>query len=139
MLWYRFIGAAHWIYHGSQLVAGISLGILGLLDIGNKHVDITTIESQGLQTLNPLYRILFHEVPLVIIAMVYLVVYLGSGAALWLLQRRQEKRRKVDDTEKRKLDPSPGEQRRSDDAPRAEDRGLGVQADDQRDAMQERR
>jgi hypothetical protein len=98
MLWYRFLGAAHWIYHGSQLIAGVCLGLLGLLDIGPKHLDITHLDSDGPQRVNPLYEVLFHEIPLVMIAMVYLVVYVGSGAAIWLLQRRQNGRSRGKET-----------------------------------------
>lgn len=91
MLWYRFLGAAHWIYHGSQLIAGVCLGLLGFLDIGPKHLDISRLKVDGDLNVNPLYQILFNEIPLVIIAMVYLVVYMGSGLAIWFLQRRQDR------------------------------------------------
>jgi hypothetical protein len=122
MLWYRFVGAAHWVFHGSQLIAGLCLALLGFLDIGSKHLDIELLQDDASQnTVNPLYRILFHEVPLVIIGMVYLVVYMGSGAAIWLLQRRQDKR----DKGKHILVQEP-------------ERGLGVELDSEAHQMEER-
>ena len=104
MLWYRFIGPAHWIYHGSQIIAGICLSLLGLLDIGNKHLDLSKLQgnNNGDQEVNPLYKVLFEEVPLVIISMVYLGIYVGSGAAIWILQRVHDKRAERDRVDKEK-------------------------------------
>jgi hypothetical protein len=92
MLWYRFSGAAHWIYHGGLLVAGVCLGLLGLLNIGPKKLDIAHLDAEGAAKLNPLYQVVYHEIPLVIIASVYLVVYAGCGGLLWFMQRRQRLR-----------------------------------------------
>lgn len=127
MLWYRFLGAAHWIYHGSQLVAGICLGLLGFLDIGPKHIDIVQLDENGTQIVNPLYRILLDEVPLVIIAMVYLVVYVGSGVAIWCLQLRQDKR----DSSRR------GSQGRGINQGEKAERGLGVEVDSETIPLEE--
>lgn len=132
MLWYRFIGPAHWVYHGSQIIAGICLGLLGLLDIGNKHLDITTIAEQGDQRVAPLYEVIFHEIPLVIIAMVYLAVYVGSGAAVWYVQRRRDKR----EAERRRKEDTEGEGAVRDDNDTSEgEGGLEVELDD----LEERR
>lgn len=90
MLWYRFSGAAHWVYHGAQLVAGVCLGLLGLLNIGPKKLDIAHLNAEGAATLNPLYQVVYHEIPLVIIASVYAAVYIGCGGVLWFMQRRQK-------------------------------------------------
>ena len=90
MLWYRFKGPAHWIIHGPQLLGGVALGFLGFLDMGNKNVELV-IEKPAyldLQHVNPLYRVVTHDVPLAVVAGVYLVSYLGSVIALHIFARK---------------------------------------------------
>lgn len=103
-----------------------------MLDIGNKHLDITTIAEQGDQRVAPLYEVIFHEIPLVIIAMVYLAVYVGSGAAVWYVQRRRDKR----EAERRRKEDTEGEGVvRDDNDTRDGEGGLEVELDD----LEERR
>lgn len=93
MAWYRFTGAGHWIIHANQIVFGIALGLLGLLDIGPKEFDIANFTDSSLDSVNPLYRILFNEVPLVIVAVVYLIVWLTTSAGLIWIDRRKSRAR----------------------------------------------
>jgi hypothetical protein len=63
--------------HGLQIVSGLGLGLLGLLDIGAKR--ITLNGSQGLDHgLNPLYMLLLAKMPLVIVLGVYGLVSTGG-------------------------------------------------------------
>ena len=94
MLWYRFHGSAHWIIHISQLVGGVSLALLGLLDLGPKDIVLVTQHPAhiDLEHVNPLYRVVGDDIPLTVVAAVYLATYLGSAAILRFQQRRKARR-----------------------------------------------
>lgn len=92
MLWYRFHGPGHFIIHGCQIVAGIILGLLGLLNIGSKYGNFVNIGEENnnfLGSVNPMYRLALIGVPLVVVMGVYLITYLGSTCAMAYLHWRK--------------------------------------------------
>ena len=97
MAWYRFTGVAHNLVHVPQIIFGVALGLLGLLDIGPKKFNITDIDGNNnfITSVNPLYRVVFDEAPLVIVAVVYLVVWLITALGLWWVSRRERTRAQV--------------------------------------------
>lgn len=94
MAWYRFTGTAHYLIHLPQIIFGVALGLLGLLDIGPKKFNIGDIgtDNNWTTTVNPLYRVVLDEAPLVIVAVVYLVVWLITVAGLWWVDRKAHRR-----------------------------------------------
>jgi hypothetical protein len=67
-----------YIIHAFQIITGLGLGLLGLLDIGSERV--TLDGSDGLDHhLNPLYVLLQARVPLVMVLAVYGVVFVGGS------------------------------------------------------------
>lgn len=94
MAWYRFTRIAHYLIHLPQIIFGVALGLLGLLDIGPKRFNIGDIQddSSFVTSVNPLYRVVFDEAPLVIVAVVYLVVWLITVAGLWWVERKAHRR-----------------------------------------------
>ena len=85
MIWYRFEGYAHYIIHTLQIVAGICLGLLGLLDIGRLQADLDGPDL--LQGTAPILRLMGHQAPLIIVAVTYWSVYYITQAALLVLDR----------------------------------------------------
>lgn len=76
-----------YIIHAIQMISGLGLGLLGLLDIGSKRV--TLDGSDGLiHHLNPLYVLLQARIPLVMVLAVYGVVYVGGSVTGLVLGRR---------------------------------------------------
>lgn len=94
MAWYRFTGVAHNLVHVPQIIFGVALGLLGLLDIGPKQFNIADIDGDDnfVTQVNPLYRVVFDEAPLIIVAVVYLVVWLITALGLWWVGRRERAR-----------------------------------------------
>jgi hypothetical protein len=78
MAWNTKPTSATHIAHAIQIVAGVGLGLMGLLDIGSKRA--TLDGSDGLNHhLNPLYVSLQAKLPLVVVLAVYSAVSLGSA------------------------------------------------------------
>ena len=101
MTWYRFTGTSHYLLHVPQVLFGVALCLLGLLDLGPKKFDIQTIIQKGHfsrhHDVNPLYRLLLDKAPLVIVACVYFVVWLVTAGGLWWKDRVKQRRRDTDD------------------------------------------
>ncbi|KAK4684398.1 hypothetical protein P7C73_g5782, partial [Tremellales sp. Uapishka_1] len=75
MIWYHYIGIAHWVIHGTQIALGLAMALLGLLDIGKETVAVT---KQGILThSNLLYELINQKLPLVIVLVVYFAAYYG--------------------------------------------------------------
>jgi hypothetical protein len=71
-----------------QVIAGICVALLGLLDIGRKSVDVALYTSNG-NGGAPMYVLVLYEVPLVIVSGVYAIVFLGPVVVQeWLHRRR---------------------------------------------------
>ena len=92
MTWYRFAGIAHNLLHLPQIIFGIALSLLGVLDLGPKGFDVNSLDSKDHFTshVNPLYRVMLDKVPLVIVAVVYCVVWLITAGGLWWSERREQ-------------------------------------------------
>lgn len=107
MLWYRFLGPGHFIIHGCQIAAGIILGLLGLLNIGNKHGQFAVLEDDPehhSQNVNPMYQLTMVGAPLIVIMGVYLITYLGSTCAMTWIQWRKGGIYQDEDEDKEKDD-----------------------------------
>lgn len=95
MTWFHWNRTAQWLTHSLQLGGGVVLALLGMLDIGPKefaYVD-STLDPVN-PNLNPLYSSAFAwSGPLVIIAVVYFVVYVGAAVPLWLMHRHHSRSR----------------------------------------------
>lgn len=77
MIRYRFQGAAHYIIHVGQMVCGVALSLLGLLNIGSESV------FQGLSFdldphIKPLYKLVETDWALPIIVFCYTIVNVAS-------------------------------------------------------------
>ena len=96
MIWTHYLGSAHYWVHGTQLLGGFTLGLLGLLSIGSAEVEWVHTGHE-LDEANPLYRVLIknvsdlqtsalnrQEVPLVVVAGAYLIVYFLPRGMLML-------------------------------------------------------
>jgi hypothetical protein len=94
MTWYRFTGIAHNLVHLPQIILGVALSLLGMLDLGPKRFDIDSLDSKDhfITRVNPLYRTILDKAPLVIVAAVYLVVWLVTAGGLWWADRRRQSR-----------------------------------------------
>lgn len=97
MIWNRYRGVAHWVIHGAQLVASLVLLLLGLLSRGSKQIHVEGfldgVEDLSLDTLVPIYDLVALGLPLVIVLVVYFVAYAGSGAVMWLIVWRRERKK----------------------------------------------
>ncbi|WWD22293.1 hypothetical protein CI109_106784 [Kwoniella shandongensis] len=95
MIWYRYHGPAHWIVHGFQLSLGLILALLGLLDIGGRDVKIFADDREGeLENVNPMYWLVQTKTPLLIVACVYGLAYLGSIFVLNQVERYKARKKK---------------------------------------------
>lgn len=74
LLWYRFNGPVHWLIHGPQLVGGLALALLGLLDLGSKTYDVT--QGYAYAHVNRTYRLLESSWILAVVLIVYGAVFL---------------------------------------------------------------
>ncbi|ORY31965.1 bacterial low temperature requirement A protein-domain-containing protein [Naematelia encephala] len=75
--WHTSNTFANWVTHTLQITTGIALGLLGILDIGGRDVDVLASKSD-LEGTNALYHILQKKWPLSIIVLAYGTVYFGS-------------------------------------------------------------
>ena len=95
-LWSRLPRTLHLIQHGTLLIAGAALLLLSLLTLGPKDYDplaginlaqdgpgaLDLDPYSGL--LNPFYRLLYWNMPLVLVAAVFFLAWLVvSGSTLW--------------------------------------------------------
>lgn len=77
-----------YIIHAIQMISGLGLGLLGLLDIGSKRV--TLDGSDGLNHhLNPLYVLLQARLPLVMVLGVYGTVFVGGTVTARVMRKRK--------------------------------------------------
>lgn len=95
LVWNHYRGPGHWIIHGFQLAAGVTLCLLGMLSIGSKHIDVqvlleTTAQNTHSAPIAPLYDVIILGLPLIIVLAVYLFAYVGSGSLMWLLHKRRK-------------------------------------------------
>ena len=87
MIWYKFEGLAHWVIHAPMIVAGVFLALLGLLDIGDRTITIS--QSGNLIGNSAIYNLLWTNLPLLIVALVYLFVYFGALIAMHFIHKRK--------------------------------------------------
>lgn len=90
ILWYRPIGLSHYLAHALQITAGLGLSLLGLLDIGSKHIGGDDTTGNFGKT-NDLYRLVSRRAPLAIILGVYAGVYYGGLLGVSLMGRCRRK------------------------------------------------
>lgn len=90
-LWYRYDGIAHHIIHGGHVIMGVCLSALGFLDIGPKVIHFLDDDGNANAdiSLNPMYNLLGVGLPLMVVFLVFLILYAGSIAVLWMLHRWQ--------------------------------------------------
>lgn len=94
-IWYRFEGKMQWLLHGTMMLAGTGLCLLGLLDLGHAEVEasITAESDIDFEIPSLMYRLTESGLPLIIVFMVYTSVYLGFtwGASFvsWFRSKRR--------------------------------------------------
>jgi hypothetical protein len=91
LLWSRLPAPLHLTQHLAYWSGGLALLLLTLLNIGNKAVDLSDIESAGSiyrVPVAPFYRLLSRDLPLVVVAAVYTAVWLVKSGATWVVHRR---------------------------------------------------
>lgn len=85
LLRYKFKGHAQWIVNGTQMIFGVFLALLGLLDLGhrnmwslvNNELYLTTADNNEhpeVKNTSPLYSIAWQGWALAIVAIVYTLV-----------------------------------------------------------------
>lgn len=75
---YHFQGPSHYVVHGIQLVFGLALALLGLLCIGNKDMYALYGDGKSVESVNPLYRLVWKNWAVAVVAIVYMSVLLGT-------------------------------------------------------------
>ncbi|WOO79960.1 uncharacterized protein LOC62_02G003475 [Vanrija pseudolonga] len=75
---YHFQGPSHYVVHGIQLVFGLALALLGLLCIGNKDMYALFGDGKSVESVNPLYRLVWKNWAVAVVALVYMSVLLGT-------------------------------------------------------------
>ena len=71
-----------------MILAGGGLCLLGMLAIGNNNVTVT--EDGVLPGNSPIWKLLFHALPLVIIMLVYVLVLFGTSWTVRFLELHEE-------------------------------------------------
>lgn len=79
MLRYHFAGVSNYVVHGTLVVAGVGLALLGLLDVGSKQVRLFEVGDYYLQDMrasygNPMYRLVGARMAIAVVFIVYTVV-----------------------------------------------------------------
>ncbi|KAL1409325.1 hypothetical protein Q8F55_003307 [Vanrija albida] len=101
---YHFQGPSHYVVHGIQFVAGIALALLGLLCIGNKDMYSLSGEEGSLRDVNPLYRLVWKNWVVAIVALVYMCVLLSTKAILTIMFWKEDKAERKRDLEEAGFD-----------------------------------
>ena len=92
MIWYRFSGVSHWIVHLPMLGSGATLCLLGLLDLGQYEIGVSyTVEQGSMVTKGdaPITALLFDELPLVIVMLVYIWTYFATLILIGCVHRKK--------------------------------------------------
>ena len=87
MVWYRFVGVAHWIIHAPMLFSGVALALLGLLDLGDAgaHVGLDGVHLGNAA----IVKLTYQSLPLVIIMLVYVYTYWASFMIMGCVDKKK--------------------------------------------------
>ena len=85
LVWYRFVGIAHWVIHAPMLISGVTLCLLGLLDLGNPTISLGPDGTQ--EGHSAIIDLTYHSLPLAIVMIVYIGTYYISWFVMSCVQR----------------------------------------------------
>ncbi|KAL1408140.1 hypothetical protein Q8F55_004943 [Vanrija albida] len=92
---YNFVGVANPVIHGGWMIAGLALGLLGLLDLGDKRYMLYSgqpkFELIINPNMNPMYKLINSHMAIAVVFLVYTAVTVFTYAFLGIWNRYHSK------------------------------------------------